>query len=169
MAKYLAEDADIVLSPAFETGVVNIIKGLPLTPEQAEACSKLQRREEDATTGTSSSDDDDSEELSTFQRFQQNRKRQKFSNSGTSVKYVDVSKLICAMCNCCERLFSEAKYIMVPHCRGMSPIVFESLLFLKKNLRFWDVKTVAKAMKRAEKEDADDDDLFERDDDEFYN
>jgi hypothetical protein len=31
----------------------------------------------------------------------------------------------------------------------MSPIVFESLLFLKKNLRFWDIKTVAQAMKSA--------------------
>ena len=71
----------------------------------------------------------------------------------------------------CERLFSEAKYIMAPHRRGMSPIVFESLLFLKKNLRFWDVKTVAAALQRVHNEessDSDSDDLFDRDDDAFY-
>ena len=54
----------------------------------------------------------------------------------------------------------------------MSPIIFESLLFLKKNLKFWNIKTVAMAIKRAEKEEEEDgepDPIFERDSDEFYN
>ena len=51
----------------------------------------------------------------------------------------------------------------------MSPIVFESLLFLKTNVRYWDVRTVSVAIKRADKSDnGKDDAIFERDADEFY-
>ena len=164
MAKYLAPDADIVLNPAFESGVVKIINGAPLTPEEAEACVKLRRKDTSSQT-----DDEDGEggPLSALERLEMNRKRRKLSSNINSVKYIDAGKLICATSNCCERLFSEAKYIMVPNRRGMSPIVFESLLFLKKNARFWDIKTVAAAMRRSEKED-EDDDIFDRDDDAFY-
>jgi len=77
--------------------------------------------------------------------------------------YVDVGKLICATSNCCERLFSEAKYIMLPHRRSMSPIVFEALIYLKKNEKFWNVKTVAVAMKRSLEDDRDNEIYYEED------
>jgi len=71
--------------------------------------------------------------------------------------YIDVSKLVCATSNCCERLFSEAKYVMVPQRRGMTPAIFEALLFLKKNLDFWGVATVATAMKMRPEEEVEQD------------
>jgi hypothetical protein len=38
---------------------------------------------------------------------------------------------------------------MLPHRRGTSPILFEALLFLKKNLEYWNVATVSVAMRAA--------------------
>jgi hypothetical protein len=111
---------------------------------------------------------DPPEEMTVMQRLEANRKKRKVSKLASCVDYVDVSKLICSTSNCCERLFSEAKYIMVPHRRGMSPIVFESLIFLKKNIAFWTVKTVARAMKRADNDEKNEDELFQRDDDQYY-
>ena len=62
-------------------------------------------------------------------------------------KYVHPGNVVCATSNCCERLFSEAKYVMKPQRRAMSPILFEALLFLKKNAPYWNIATVAAAMK----------------------
>ena len=166
MAKYLAPDADIVLNPAFESGIINIALGKPLSTEEEAACRRLRRKIPETTVEV---EEEDTDTLSTLQLLERNRKRRKLSsNSPHAVEYYDVGKLICATSNCCERLFSEAKYIMVPHRRCMSPLVFESLLFLKKNLQFWNIKTVAMAMQRAEKEDSEDEELFARDSDYFY-
>ena len=60
---------------------------------------------------------------------------------------------------------SEAKYIMAPHRRAMSPILFEALLYLKKNVSFWNMQTVAKAMKLKDEELQE---QLERDDDRVY-
>jgi len=49
----------------------------------------------------------------------------------------------------------------------MSPIVFEALLFLKKNVRFWNVKTVAAAMKTSDEDERDDDVFYHEDNDDL--
>ena len=45
-----------------------------------------------------------------------------------------------------ERLWSLAKYIWTDTRKHMMPIVFESLLFLKVNRRFWDQDLVSRAI-----------------------
>ena len=172
MKKHLTADADIVHSPLFESGVIKIAKGEALTAEEAEACDRLRRKLN--KTPEEVNEEVWGEPSSTLQRLQLNRKKRKLESSGNThtIEYYDAGKLVCATSNCCERLFSEAKYIMVPHRRGMSPLLFESLLFLKKNVKFWSVKTVAVAMKRADMDNENDetaaDPIFERDCDEFY-
>jgi len=47
----------------------------------------------------------------------------------------------------------------------MSPILFEALLYLKKNVSFWNMQTVAKAMKLKDEELQE---QLERDDDRVY-
>jgi hypothetical protein len=162
MEKYLSPTAEIVESPTFESAVVKIQQGLPLDDEEAKAARKLKREREVPEQESVPSE----EEMTVMQRLEAARKRRKVQPTTSSLEYIDVTKLICATSNCCERLFSEAKYIMVPHRRAMSPLLFESLIYLKKNLRFWTIKTVAAAMTRAEKEEPDA--LFERDSDNFY-
>jgi uncharacterized membrane protein len=66
-------------------------------------------------------------------------------NNDASV-YIDITNMICATSNVCERLFSAAKYVMKPERRSMSPILFEALICLKSNDSFRDVATVTKAI-----------------------
>jgi hypothetical protein len=163
MRKYLAPDAEIVESPVFERGIIKIQNGLKLTEEEARACRKLQTQQ---TESLSQEEEAANEAMTVMQRLLANGKRRKVEAS-KSVDYVDIGTLICATSNCCERLFSEAKYIMVPHRRGMSPLLFECLIYLKKNISFWNIKTVAAAILRADKDD-DEDTIFERDGDAYY-
>jgi len=154
MEKYLAPDADIVANPAFESGLIKIMRGDTLSVAEAHACRFLKKKNSDQLDDTEE-DDEDPEELSTLEKLQRHRKKHKThrsaSPSSTANKaYIDVFKLVSPTSNTCERLFSEAKYILVPHRRGMSPITFESLIYLKKNKKYWGVTTVAKAMKMIE-------------------
>ena len=48
-----------------------------------------------------------------------------------------------------ERLFSNAKNILSDNQCSMSPMLFESIIFLKFNDRFWDQSTVVNAVKDA--------------------
>jgi len=157
MEKYLAPDADIVACPAFESGLVKIMRGDTLSFAETHACRFLMKKKESVPEEDGTAEEEgDVEELSTLEKLERHRKRHKSqhhscSSIGTSnTAYIDVFKLISPTSNTCERLFSEAKYILVPHRRGMSPITFESLIYLKKNLKYWDVNTVAKAMRTKE-------------------
>jgi hypothetical protein len=62
----------------------------------------------------------------------------------------------------CERAFSESKHILTPTCKSMSPILFEAILFLRKNRDLWDEKMVMQAAARKPKEESllDDDDNY---------
>ena len=152
MGKYLAEDADIVASPAFESGLIKIMRGITLSVDEAKACAHLKK-----TGEVVEQEADNMQEMSTLERLEQHRKNHKKQKvqhpTPTSNKdYIDVHTLISPTSNCCERLFSEAKYILVPHRRGMSPITFGALLYLKQNAKHWDAKTVARAMRKAAQE-----------------
>jgi hypothetical protein len=169
MSEYIAEDADFVCSRHFESGCLKIMNGERLSDAEAEACAKLRKEWNEDQEEELSSDDDGP--VSVLDKLHANRKkRRKLSKdndddpSFNSKDYRNVSKIVCATSNCCERLFSEAKYVMVPHRRGLSPIVFEALLYLKKNRRYWNVRTVSKAI-RMKDENVNN---LQRDDDSFY-
>ena len=153
MGKYLDQSADIVCSPVFEAGVIKLTTGVMLTANEAEAMKLFKKQ---LLVGESEEAELVEERVSTADRLKlllQSNKKQKTSDNDNehphSKTYMDVSQLVCATSNCCERLFSEAKYIMLPHRRGTSPILFEALLFLKKNLEYWNVATVSVAMRAA--------------------
>jgi hypothetical protein len=150
MGKYLAPDADIVACPHFESGLVKIMRGDTLTVAETNACKFLLKKN---ATDDASDDDAEDEDLSTLQKLELHKKKRQKTNQyghsapGANKAYIDVFTLIAPTSNTCERLFSEAKYILVPHRRGMSPITFEALLYLKKNIKYWNAFTVGKAMK----------------------
>ena len=167
MSKYLAADAKIIDFKHFESGVRKIMAGEPLSCLEAEACIKLRKRDVN-DSDSSSGEEEDEVTMTVFEKLKMNSKRRKVSitvQKEATRGYLDVGKIVCATSNCCERLFSEAKYLMLPHRRGMSPILFEALLYLKKNLNYWNVSTVAKAMKMKEE---DIQEQMDRDDDGFY-
>lgn len=183
MGEYLAPNAAIVGFKHFESGVRKIMAGEALDLLEADACIKLKiPDDEDNSADDDTSDGEDrvglggrARELTVAEKLKMNSKRHKVlvspssegNNNGqmTTKGYIDVRNVIVATSNCCERLFSEAKYIMAPHRRAMSPILFEALLYLKKNVSFWNMQTVAKAMKLKDEELQE---QLERDDDRFY-
>jgi len=177
MSEYLDKDSDIVVSPDFESGVCKISKGRErLNDEEANVCYKLKIVADEGADDTASpTTPRQSAPKDVKAMLEDSRKKRKLDEAFGATcalhkgnpEYVDVEKLICCTSNACERLFSEAKYIMVPHRRNMSPVVFEALLFLKKNDRFWNPYTVGVAMRKTN-----DSNSFykqvERDDDLYY-
>jgi hypothetical protein len=53
-----------------------------------------------------------------------------------------------------ERVWSQGELILRKARRGMTPLLFETLLFLKFNKRFWDLALVSKAVKMIKAERA---------------
>lgn len=49
-----------------------------------------------------------------------------------------------------ERLWSMARYVLQDHRSSMSPMNLEALLFLKVNIGFWDLATVAQVCQELE-------------------
>jgi len=170
MLHYLKSNAEIVHSKDFESGVRKILQGIPynghFSDEEKAAVERLIDRKK-LLAQQEAQNVQNERALTLREKLALNMKKRKRgdhhdatedvvrgvgvpgNNDAATVgpPYVDVGKLICATSNCCERLFSEAKYIMLPHRRSMSPIVFEALLYLKKNIKFWNVQTVGQAMK----------------------
>ncbi len=48
-----------------------------------------------------------------------------------------------------ERLFSMAKYVMAENRQSLTPQLFEAIMFLKFNERFWDALLVSDALNGA--------------------
>ena len=55
-----------------------------------------------------------------------------------------------------EQMWSQAKYILSQQRSRTSPLLIETILYLKINDRFWDKKTVIKGIGMADAEDASD-------------
>jgi len=175
MGKCLDKDADIVVSPCFESGVCKIGKGRErLNDDEANDCFKLKiaLAEEDAPASPAPNH---SAPKDVKVLLEESRKKRKLDDAFGAIaslykgnpEHIDVEKLICCTSNACERLFSEAKHIMVPHRRNMSSAVFEALVFLKKNDRFWNPCTVGVAMRKTAADNAHCS-VIDRDDDLHY-
>lgn len=147
MAHHLAPQAEIVHSPNFESGVIKILSCKGLTDAEAQACAKL--RKQTSIDGQIEDEATNNGTLSTAERLNLNRKRRRLIAQGLrnpEYEYVDASQYLCATSNVCERLFSQGKYVLTPQRKHMSPILFEAIMFLKKNIDYWDIRTVGAAI-----------------------
>ena len=163
---YIDERGRIIHNKFFENGCISILRGEvnSMTSDERNACKRLRHDFIDVNAnglGDSDAEDEDPapqppvEEppSPTFEdrlamNFHKKRKTDGDGSSGEQFisqgEYVDPAGLIPPTSNCCERLFSECKYTLVPHRRGMSPKVFRALMMLKKNARFWNVDLVGR-------------------------
>ncbi|KAG7346145.1 hypothetical protein IV203_005213 [Nitzschia inconspicua] len=166
MDTYLGQKAKIVESPDFEVGCIKVMRGEPstLTEEEVAAIAKLKRKSitSNAPEATAELDVDQKLAFNTKRRKVKMNQKLRRDRGPEESPFLDIKMIVSATSNCCERLFSEAKYVMVPHRRGMSPILFESLLFLKKNVEYWNVKTVGDAIQNSKRDKRDDDDFLRK-------
>ena len=161
MDYYLAEDAQIVHSPEFESGCLKIHNNFigTMTDAEKEAVSSL------IIANPSSGDDVDDSMLTYLEKIE-HHKRQHLEEMA-NIQYMDIAGLPATSCTI-EHLFSHAKLILTDLHRRTSPLLFEAILFLKVNHNLWNANDVAKAMKHkvADSTLALDDDLFCEEDDE---
>ena len=136
------------LSPAkyFGSGVVKIQRNqvADLTDEEKEAVSSLLKPNcniVDEVIGGRNNDDYDSfDELDN----QENVAR-RYGPNQEDLRYVNCD-FIFGSCAEVERLWSIAKFILTDERKGkMSPVVFEAILYLKMNERFWDLNDITAA------------------------
>ena len=135
--KYTVNHSSIVVDHYFESGVKKIQENNIhlMTENEHLACSKLRLE----TINNSSQDEN--EELSYMERIM---KRQKKSDS--EYNYGNCHFILGSVAEV-ERLWSICDNVLNDHRNRMSPLLFECIVFLKINKRFWGVAQVAEAMK----------------------
>ena len=124
----------------FESGVCKIqaSKFEDLTPEEEEACKCLLKD----SSGIIETITDDSP----MKMSDRIKRLKEDTGAALSVNpYHDCSFIFCSSAEV-ERLWSKALYIYSQERRRMTPLLFEAILYLKENRRFWDEATVVEAM-----------------------
>ncbi len=139
--EYIASDSGIVSSPAFEAGVVKIQSGNENEPNRQEklAVSCLLRHQSTVCIDDNTAKIDDT----TMPMEQQLRKKRKVEEGST---YIDC-RFILGSVSEIERMWSRAKYVLSDQRSRLTPELFEAILFLKLNSRFWNPLLVSKAYK----------------------
>eukprot|EP00171_Calliarthron_tuberculosum_P001364 IDg1364t1 len=137
---YISANASIVAHRFFETGVCKLQKGMAntLTACEKEAVRCLRKESSTQDPLPSSRSSRQSEGIS-----ERLRKRQKLSASNDG--YIDTRFLLGSVAEV-ERLFSVAKNVLTENRRSMTPRLFEAIVFLRVNCRFWDASLVSRAV-----------------------
>lgn len=141
--KYISERASIIHNPNFESGIVNIqrYEVKQLTRAEKYAVKMLKYLPNYTPSGDdhfrASSGDNIGE------RLVKRRRKEPIKESYVNCDFIlgSVAKK--------EGLWSNAKYISRDSRSRLSPQMFEALLFLKENIRFWDAKLVSRATNMA--------------------
>jgi hypothetical protein len=132
-------------NPKFDSGVVKIQAGKSdeLTPAEARACKCLLKKRSIAPTGEPTASPENMKDR--IKRMLGDSK-----DEGYTDKYHDCSFIYASSAQV-ERLWSIAKHVLMGRMR-MTPQLFEALLYLKENRRFWDDAMVKKAIDEARSE-----------------
>lgn len=136
--KYIGIDAEIVPDKTFLSAVVKIQNGEcnNLTPDEKATVSDL-RSSSSQVTNVLSQNSSMEERLS---------KRRKISSAAQ--EYVNCDFILGSVAEV-ERIWSISKHVLTVERRLMTPQLFESIVFLKYNERFWNEQLVSKAIKSA--------------------
>ena len=141
--KYISIDSGRSLDNAFEAGVVKIQRGAEstLSVHEKAACQKLLATRNPSRGNTAVKN------LTMRQKIASN-KAKKSSQEGV---YVNCGFILGTVAEV-ERLWSIGGNVYRDNRMRMSPILFESVLFLKVNKSYWDLGLVSEAMKSTRSE-----------------
>jgi len=136
--KYIGTSAQIMTDPVFESGVIKIQRNeyQSITINKNRACKKLRIQNAIYTAP----------ENPTFQTMAEKVAAKKKRKLEATTKYMNCSFILGSVAEV-ERLWSIAKNILRDNRKSMTPIVFESLLFLKVNSKYWNQALVSEAMR----------------------
>ena len=137
---YIGKDSEKLPDKFFENGIVKIQCGdiSELTDDEHNACQRLCYENIEVNRTITNYD----ESNMTYEERIASKKKQKMAKSK---KYYDASFILGSAAEV-ERLWSTANRILDGHRNRTSPLLFEAMLFLHYNRRFWDLDTVIKAI-----------------------
>ena len=160
MVSNISADSAIVPQPHFETGVVKIQEKRfhALTDCEKVAVAFLKKISEETNERN-----EQLSNMSVLEKIKIGKRKQREAMS-IEEEYMDAD-FILASTAIVERLWSLAGHILTDTRKQMTPIVFESLIFLKLNERFWDQELllVSKAVSMARTERSQEQERLERD------
>jgi len=135
---YVGTSAGILVDPEFESGVVKIQRNeiSTMSDKERKACESLLIKNQVEASPTNST-------FATIAEKVAAKKRRKIEQTE---KYMNCSFILGSVAEV-ERLWSISKHILRDNRKSMTPLVFESLSFLKINSSFWDQGLVSEAMK----------------------
>jgi hypothetical protein len=147
-----APNSILVPNPHFESGVVKIQHGqlLELSDAEKEAVEGLRTQElggEDG--GNGGNDDEHMQQPQSPDNIRKQLRRMKEARDQPAPSVYVNCDFIYGSAAEVEHLWSICSHILTDERKGMTPQLFEALVFLKQNHRFWDASTVAKAMSMA--------------------
>jgi len=127
----------------FESGVIKIQRGQAddMTDAERAACAHLKSGDSQGGSVTSQ-EPTDVTTMSMKDLFRSSLKRRRV---GSKTEYMNLDFILGSTSEV-ERLFSVAGNILTTGRRSLTPMMFESLLFLKVNRDYWDESNVAAAM-----------------------
>jgi len=138
--KYIDTEADISLNPVFESGVVKIQRNEfnLMTDAEKDACSKLILERSVLPDANPTASDHGT---SMYQRIQM-KKRRRIETEST---YRNCDFILGSVAEV-ERLWSVCNALLSDNRKRMSPLVFESIVFLKENRSYWSQSIISKAI-----------------------
>ena len=143
--KYISPTSAIVKYRHFESGVVKIQSG-----KQHEITTDEEKAVKCLLAGNFVSEENNEIQVNPRSMIERINKRRKVSESNKT-KYIDCSFILGSVA-AVERLWSIAKYVCTSNRRRMTPLLLESLLFLRENERFCDAQLVSIAVHSARNE-----------------
>lgn len=147
-AHYISQDALIVENELFEKAVMRVARGLSISEDQEALLAPLLKEDsKENEAPTEESRDERDNEVSYSEELQRKLKRQRMEHYEAEKPklYVDMNVMPGTSVNC-ERLFSTAKFILSDTRKRTSPKLFEALILLKVNKKYWNALSVGKAM-----------------------
>ena len=137
---YITPDSEKLPDPDFVRGVIKMQENnhAQLTSDEKEACSRLLVEQEDGNQNP--------QQTSLAERMRERIRKRKAGvlevNLSSPYKNVD---FICGSAAEVERLWSLAKNVLTNSRSRLTPVLFETLLFLKVNEGYWDIHSVQHA------------------------
>lgn len=146
---YISDSANIVENMAFEKAVMRLARGMPLTTQDEALVEPFLKNESPASgvDGPIEEQVPSNQGLSYSVELERKLKRQRMETlqAEKPKAYIDLNVMPGTSVNC-ERLFSAAKFILSDTRKRTSPTLFEALLLLKVNRKYWNTLSVGKAM-----------------------
>ncbi|ETO81056.1 hypothetical protein F444_04573 [Phytophthora nicotianae P1976] len=141
VAHYLAADAAIVKSPAFERACVSVLlgRGGALSDDDKAMLEPLAAEAAPLSSSSETTALDEGFAAVTLERARRLRQ--------ATLRFNDQVAAIASTSNVVDRLFSQAKAVVGMHRQAMTPLHLESILFLKVNRSYWSAATVRKVVR----------------------